>query len=302
MRCLILYAALFGAVAGYRHRPAEYSTYKPAIIETTIKPDITTLKIETPTTEAATTTSTTHSTTPSTTTSSTTKKYKKESSETTSSTSSQTPQASSSETNLLEPVTDLPITLPPLLPQLPNNRHVVTYDQRQEGQYNIRADLDNFMIILVPPSPTQGLGLLDLLTKSSLRRATPQTNKSKKKHYLAAASLNSLPSKQYGYYPQHEHQQQQLVSRAAEFIDGRTPYHVDISSLNEDKIQPRLSPDKQVDVLPPPYPLAYQHHLMKPYHLEAESSLLPPSEIGHAGKISKNIYKISFKIKPRHNF
>ncbi|KAM7353877.1 uncharacterized protein ACRADG_005797 [Cochliomyia hominivorax] len=260
MRCLILYAALIGAVAGYRTS----STIKPYSSETTFKSEATTII---PESSAATkSTQKSSSTTPAPT------------SSTSSPTSSSTASSSTSETNLIEGiVSELPITLPPILP----HRHMVTYDQRQEGQYNIRADLDNFMIILVPPSPTQGLGLLDLLTKSSLRRTSHTTShKSKKKHYAATSSLKPDALKHLNYFQTHLQQYGSGSSRGGEYIDGRTPYHVDISSLNEEEVQPRLNPDRQVDVLPPPYPLAYQHHLMKPYHLEAESSLLPPSEMG----------------------
>ncbi|XP_064539172.1 uncharacterized protein LOC135428959 [Drosophila montana] len=155
-------------------------------------------------------------------------------------------------------------------------RRLVTYDQRQEGQYNIRADLENFMIVLIPPGPQEGLSLLDLLTKSSLRGATK--SKSKRKHADASA-LKSF------YQRQQLLQQQQQIPQAAlgvalpEFIEGRTPYHVDISGANEElqqQQQPRLH-RQQVDVLPPQ--LIPMPQLIKPYHLEAEPELiqaLPP--------------------------
>ncbi|XP_065357397.1 uncharacterized protein LOC135951642 [Calliphora vicina] len=250
MRCLILYAALLGAVAGYKSSSYAGNLNKGS---TALQPEITTLRFEMSSTTEAPSSSSPPSTT-----------------------STTTPA------NLIEEVvSELPVSLPPILeevdlPSLPNRR-VVTYDQRQEGQYNIRADLDNFMIVLIPPGPSEGLGLLDLLTKSSLRR-TSHTNK-KKKHYSSSTALKPDALKHLNYFRSHEQQLGGGSLRGGEFIDGRTPYHVDIASLNEEEIQPRLNPDRQVDVLPPSYPLAYQH-LMKPYHLEAESSLLPPSEIG----------------------
>ncbi|XP_046812461.1 uncharacterized protein LOC111687011 isoform X2 [Lucilia cuprina] len=239
MRCLILYAALLGAVAGY------------TTISNSLPPEITT-RLDT--TEAPTSSSVGPSS---------------------------TTASSTTQSNLIEEVvSELPVSLPPILeevdlPSIPHRR-MVTYDQRQEGQYNIRADLDNFMIVLIPPGPSEGMGLLDLLTKSSLRR-TSHTSKNKKKLYSTATGLKPDALKHLNYFRNHD--QHLGASRAGEFIDGRTPYHVDIASLNDEEIQPRLNPDRQVDVLPPSYPVAYQH-LMKPYHLEAESSLLPPSEIG----------------------
>ncbi|GBP13837.1 hypothetical protein EVAR_73284_1 [Eumeta japonica] len=100
------------------------------------------------------------------------------------SSSSSTTAASTSQTNIIEEVvSELPVSLPPILEEvdLPNlpNRRVITYDQRQEGQYNIRADLDNFMIVLIPPGPSEGFGLLDMLTRPSLRK-TAHNSKSKR--------------------------------------------------------------------------------------------------------------------------
>lgn len=278
MRCLILYAALLSAVSGYKAPSygGSLNKYTTSTTTTTLQPDLQTLRYETSTTE--------DEAAPSSTSSSSTAA---EASPSPSPTSSSTTQA-----NLVEEVvSELPVSVAPVLEEvdLPNlpNRRMVTYDQRQEGQYNIRADLDNFMIVLIPPGPSEGLGLLDLLTKSSLRR-TSHTSKGKKKHYSTATSLKPEGLKHLNYLGVRSADQMHLSpSRPGEFIDGRTPYHVDITSLNDEEIQPRLNPDKQVDVLPPNYPLAYQH-LMKPYHLEAESSLLPPSELGLQHNAGKN--------------
>ncbi|KAH8378074.1 hypothetical protein KR093_008999 [Drosophila rubida] len=156
-------------------------------------------------------------------------------------------------------------------------RRLITYDQRQEGQYNIRADLENFMIVLIPPGPQEGLSLLDLLTKSSLRGATKGSN-NKRKHAHAAA-LKSFYQRQQLQPQLHQQQQQQQLQLPqgpiSDFIEGRTPYHVDISAVSEEQ-QPRLH-RQQVDVLPPQ--LLPMPQLIKPYHLEAEPELiqaLPP--------------------------
>lgn len=252
MRSLILYAALLSAVAGYKSSSYLGSLNK---ISTSIQPEITTLRLDMSSTTAT---------------------------EEPATSSSSTTTAATSQTNLIEEVvSELPVSLPPILEEvdLPNlpNRRVITYDQRQEGQYNIRADLDNFMIVLIPPGPSEGLGLLDMLTKPSLRKTT-HSSKGKKKHYSTASAMRSDALKHFNYFRGND-PLYAGATRTGEFIDGRTPYHVDITSLSEDDAQPRLNPDRQVDVLPPSYPLAYQH-LMKPYHLEAESSLLPPSDTG----------------------
>lgn len=183
-------------------------------------------------------------------------------------------------------------------------RRTVTYDQRQEGQYNIRADLENFMIVLIPPSPMDGVNLLDLLSKSSKR-----TKSSHKKYHPESGSkyrqsLKSGPnSHNFNFIGRNQGQQpaphviveETASGRIGEFIEGRTPYRVDISSSNSDPEQLQLQQQQpyqpqpqgpQVDVLPPPYPLSY-HHLINPIHLEAEPTViqaLPPQAIAGAGK------------------
>ncbi|XP_055849043.1 uncharacterized protein LOC129914036 [Episyrphus balteatus] len=190
-------------------------------------------------------------------------------------------------------------------------RRVITYDQRQEGQYNIRADLENFMIVFIPPSPVDGVNLLDLLSKS-----TKRTKSSHKKYHGDSApgskyrqSLKSgAGSHNFNFLARHHQQSQsqssphiiieehQPSARIAEYIEGRTPYRVDISSTHSDldqlqqehqqQFQPQQPHGPQVDVLPPPYPLNY-HHLIKPFHLEAEPTVIqalpPQSALNNGG-------------------
>ncbi|XP_037960638.1 uncharacterized protein LOC119689802 [Teleopsis dalmanni] len=226
-----------------------------------------------------------------------------------------------------ETLSELPTSLPTLVAfeelesDIPKRR-VITYDQRQEGQYNIRADLENFMIILIPPRPAEGLSLLNLLTKSSLSRHS-SSSKSKRKHhtnsvsvqpslgstkylqslksgsspqfnYLSRHASDSVPSHTF-FAPEQQNQLQRLsladslsTQRLPEFIEGRTPYHVDISASDDE--QSRLHPNRQVDVLPPPYPIAHPHFI-KPYHLEVEPTViqtLPPAELSAAHHSSNN--------------
>lgn len=282
MRGLILYAAFLSAVAGYQ-------TTSYGLKETS----------------SSTSTSTTTASEPISTT-------EKQDSTPTSSPSSSTQDPNTDPGLISEVVSELPVSLPGPIQEL-DKRRVVTYDQRQEGQYNIRADLENFLIILIPPSPADGMNLLDILTKASYRRTSQAGKQGKKKHYITtSASLQPefpgklrQPLKTSGSGIHNIN----FLSRSSdpanenpsnidnEFIEGRTPYHVDISSTgNEEIAQARMQPDRQVDVLPPPYPLAYQQ-LIKPYHLEAEATViqaLPPPELTTSTKHSPGNYLEAF--------
>lgn len=184
-------------------------------------------------------------------------------------------------------------------PSIPNRR-VVTYDQRQEGQYNIRADLENFMIVLIPQSPTEGLNILDMLTKSA----------TKGNNFLKANTNKKYRPK---FRPQGEHNQQHfnfinrqpsisLLSgnrgKISDLIEGRTPYKVDLSSGNDFS---QIHTNQPVDVLPPPYPLAYQ--LLKPYHLEAEPNIVQAvkHQQSYNNPADKIIKAIKFNYNPSDN-
>ncbi|EDV32025.1 uncharacterized protein Dana_GF14246 [Drosophila ananassae] len=181
---------------------------------------------------------------------------------------------------------------PPLPPSSgaedePVRRRTVTYDQRQEGQYNIRADLENFMILLIPPGPQEGISLLELLGRGANRG---NSGASKRKHSLKGNPLKSFYQKnplQKLQQPQHLHPHQPSLSQGVlpEFIEGRSPYHVDISATDPEQGQ-RLQ-RQQVDVLPPQ--LIPMPQLIKPYHLEAEPELiqaLPPVAAGSGSSSS----------------
>ncbi|XP_016994203.2 uncharacterized protein [Drosophila takahashii] len=173
-----------------------------------------------------------------------------------------------------------PILLqPPPPPALPSGdedalrRRTITYDQRQEGQYNIRADLENFMILLIPPGPQEGISLLELLGRGN----TKGSGALKRKHPLRSNSLKSYYQKSQlqKLQQQQNHQQSSPAVALPEFIEGRSPYHVDISASDPEQAQ-RLQ-RQQVDVLPPQ--LIPMPQLIKPFHLEAEPELiqaLPP--------------------------
>lgn len=96
-------------------------------------------------------------------------------------------------------------------------RRTVTYDQRQEGKFNVRADLENFVIVFVPSSPSQGMNLLELL--SQMRR-TQSKHANKKRIHSIEKDSNTI----------EVHKEPPHFSPVDQFIEGRTPYRVDINS------------------------------------------------------------------------
>lgn len=105
----------------------------------------------------------------------------------------------------------------------------VKYDQRQEGDVNVRADLENFVILIIPTSNSNSLGLLDLLTK-----AIPNKSALKKRT---------------------EHLKKPIISTEEDtqhFIESKTaPYHVDISRTRSHlaKLHPQLKIADKGEVL-----------------------------------------------------
>lgn len=102
-------------------------------------------------------------------------------------------------------------------------RQTVTYDQRQEGKFNLRADLENFVIVFVPSSPSQGMNLLEML--ASMKR------NNQAKHALHKKYSHKVHAGQEGSSLTISKQQKEPFSARIvdHFIEGRTPYRVDIS-------------------------------------------------------------------------
>ncbi|KFB43076.1 hypothetical protein ZHAS_00010757 [Anopheles sinensis] len=123
-------------------------------------------------------------------------------------------------------------------------RKTITFDQRQEGKYNIRADLENFVIVVVPSGSSSGASLLDLLTRSAQKKDAyhhhhhhHETRKSNGKRKNNKAQYAGAPKKKVPQglvtpevivLDESNQRSGQLV--AEEFIEGRTPYKVDLSS------------------------------------------------------------------------
>jgi hypothetical protein len=137
------------------------------------------------------------------------------------------------------------VTPDPKPPKPNNNRRVVTYDQRQEGEYNIRADLQNFVILVVPSTKSSGLSLLDILTRSAIRSQAKNALKKQQQQFAAVpiateeVRADDQPTKATNAQVQFD-----------QFIEGRTPYKVDISSTATQKVN-RFSPEtRSVEILP----------------------------------------------------
>uniref|UniRef100_A0A182JSQ1 Uncharacterized protein n=1 Tax=Anopheles christyi TaxID=43041 RepID=A0A182JSQ1_9DIPT len=126
-----------------------------------------------------------------------------------------------------ETTASVPTTIPP--------RKTITFDQRQEGKYNIRADLENFVIVVVPSGSSSGASLLDLLTRSAHKKdAYHQTRKAshKRKNHKAhsAAGHKKITQATPEVIVLDESNQRSGQLETEEFIEGRTPYKVDLSS------------------------------------------------------------------------
>lgn len=124
----------------------------------------------------------------------------------------------------------MPMSAGPSRPQM-------LYDQRQDGKYNIRADLENFVILVVPSS---GNSLLDLLKRSSQRqqqhnKRVQQTKHHKKYQSAPASAKPNDVKKSANRFDYLNRPESEDAAAIGEFIEGRTPYHVDISS---DEISP----------------------------------------------------------------
>lgn len=127
---------------------------------------------------------------------------------------------------------------------VPPPRRQITYDQRQEGKYNIRADLENFVIMIIPSNPSTGMTLFDLLSKSARKRS--HAKHAGKKHNKP--EKKPLPEEEAEIESQKpiEIVEQPTVRVVQEFIEGRTPYRVDISAVEP--------VDSLLEIMKPPAP------------------------------------------------
>lgn len=161
-------------------------------------------------------------------------------------------------------ISNFPATPQPLTP----NRRVITYDQRQEGKYNIRADLENFVIMVIPSSPTSASALLNLLTRSKSKKNHGKNNLRKKYSPKLEGDLKE-ENKKLDYLPiRADHSERSNTRIIEHFIEGRTPYKVDISSTGE-----YLHP--QVQVIQPNYARSLRSPIIRLEPIEPVASVVP---------------------------
>uniref|UniRef100_A0A1Q3FRA3 Putative conserved secreted protein n=1 Tax=Culex tarsalis TaxID=7177 RepID=A0A1Q3FRA3_CULTA len=109
-------------------------------------------------------------------------------------------------------------------------RKTITFDQRQQGKFNIRADLENFVIVVVPSSPSAGISLLDLLNRSGQKGAKKKSAHRKGvKHHGAQKKAHHTTTPEVVVLDESHARVDN-----EEFIEGRTPYRVDISARSND--------------------------------------------------------------------
>ncbi|XP_049279897.1 uncharacterized protein LOC125762134 isoform X2 [Anopheles funestus] len=133
----------------------------------------------------------------------------------------------------LSTTTKPPVSGVPTAPTIKPPRKTITFDQRQEGKYNIRADLENFVIVVVPSGSSSGASLLDLLTRSAHKKdAHHQTRKTshKRKNNKAHGVQKKISQVTPEVIVLDENHQRSGQLETEEFIEGRTPYKVDLSS------------------------------------------------------------------------
>lgn len=109
-----------------------------------------------------------------------------------------------------------------------SERQVITYDQRQEGKFNVRADLENFVIVFVPSSPSQGMNILELL--SNIKRSSQSKHASQRKRIHAEPQDKDSNTIEINKETAAAQYSQAHIAAEHQFIEGRTPYRVDINS------------------------------------------------------------------------
>lgn len=123
----------------------------------------------------------------------------------------------------------------PYSKQSKSDKEKVLYDQRQEGEWNIRADLKNFVILIIPKTseqqePSPSSSLFDLFRRSHLKHHGKHA-----KH----AQKASVETNEVGAETMH-------------FIESKSaPYHVDIT-----KSKSHLMHDEILSTQTPPVAIA----------------------------------------------
>lgn len=164
-----------------------------------------------------------------------------------------------------------PVSVEPT-PPTPPPRRLVSYDQRQDGRVNIRADLENFVIMIIPSAPQGTASLLDLLSRTQGRVKKVHGKKPthlKKFHEKVDDSPKNTEVDHIAN--QRDHYVGSQVP--SEYIEGRTPYHVDLTALE----QHMMPHESRVEYIKPTYLARSPYYRqLQPATVEISESLTPP--------------------------
>lgn len=150
-------------------------------------------------------------------------------------------ETSSEESSILQTSEVSPISSQSSSTHRKNN---ILYDQRQEGNLNVRLDLENITVIFVPAKKNTQLSLIDLLMKSSQLLQNKNTDKQSS---LKKQAQNEYLMQYKNDEPAHHYKQLQN-----QFIESRSPYKVEISStLNQATvdISPNAKPNTDASAM-----------------------------------------------------
>nr|CAD7430729.1 unnamed protein product [Timema monikensis] len=107
--------------------------------------------------------------------------------------------------------------------------HPLKYDQRQEGEYNIHAHLENFIIVLIPSSGSSGINLLDFTSKNARPKSEPKRNLLVKSHHAVTDEEEKNSDQGKEVSPTKE----EIKAAVADLLIAKSPYKagLDVKSI-----------------------------------------------------------------------
>ncbi|XP_044755135.1 uncharacterized protein LOC123314086 [Coccinella septempunctata] len=112
----------------------------------------------------------------------------------------------------------------------------VLYDQKQEGGWNIHADLKNFLFVIIPAVKSTPAANSSALSSSPLEQGLL---------YLLSKSANA--HKHHQHQPTHGKPEEEPTEETKHFIESKSaPYQVDISKTSGGLLS-KLYPEKTED-------------------------------------------------------
>lgn len=146
---------------------------------------------------------------------------------------------------------------------IPSGGNHLKLDQRQEGEWNVRADIENVLVLIVPSNLNTGmasLALLDLFRKAPTNkkvvknvRKNQQINTSTEEQTANEENRSNLNEEIAQQIDGASHQidrSQQIETQ--HFIESKTaPYHVDLTKTRTNlvKLHPNVENDDDRDLL-----------------------------------------------------